>query len=110
LVTDAYAAYNAVNALRRQTGWSHIAARCKEILQQIEPTSPPIAVPKSVAFCNKLKRFASGTLANATGSGRMLHLKGLLASRSLALAKAQYIAARRPFLMREVIGSRLSWA
>ena len=59
LVTDAYAAYNAVNARRRQTCWSHIAARSKEILQQIELTRPPIAVPRSVAFLSALKKFAS---------------------------------------------------
>jgi len=59
LITDAYAAYNAVNAAYRQTCWGHIAARTKEILKQIELTTPPITVPQSVAFCEKLKRFAS---------------------------------------------------
>ena len=59
LVTDAYAAYNAVNARHRQTCWSHIATRCKEILKQIELTRPPITVPRSVVFCNRLKDFSS---------------------------------------------------
>jgi len=59
LVTDAYAAYNAVNARHRQTCWSHIAARCKDILRQIELTTPPVTVPSSVVFCQKLKKFAS---------------------------------------------------
>ncbi len=59
LVTDAYAAYNAVHATHRQTCWSHIAARCKDILRQIQVTQPPVAVPSSVAFCKKLKKFAS---------------------------------------------------
>ena len=38
LVSDAYGAYNAVNARHRQTCWSHIAARSEEILQQVELT------------------------------------------------------------------------
>jgi transposase len=59
LITDAYAAYNAVHAAHRQTCWRHIAARTQEILQQIQLTRPPISVPKSVAFCTTLKRFAS---------------------------------------------------
>jgi transposase len=59
LITDAYAAYNAVHAAHRQTCWRHIAARAKEILQQIQLTRPPISVPESVAFCTTLKRFAS---------------------------------------------------
>ncbi len=59
LVTDACAAYNAVHAAHRQTCWGHIAARSKELLQQIALTDPPIAVPRAVAFCRKLKQFAS---------------------------------------------------
>ena len=59
LITDAYAAYNAVHAAHRQTCWRHIAARCKEILQQIKLTSPPITVPQAVAFCDQLKKLAS---------------------------------------------------
>ena len=59
LITDACASYNAVNASRRQTCWSHLARRSKEILKQIQLTRPPIDVPESVAFCNQLKKFAS---------------------------------------------------
>lgn len=59
LITDAYASYNAVNARHRQTCWAHIARRCKELLQQIKLTKPGIRVPKAVAFCERLKRFAS---------------------------------------------------
>jgi hypothetical protein len=79
LVTDAYAAYNAVNAARRQTCWSHIVTRCNEILQQIELTKPPIAVPRSVRFCNALKKFAS----------RLCDLGRQLRNRKLALRKAR---------------------
>jgi transposase len=89
LVTDAYAAYNAVNARRRQTCWSHIAARSKEILQQIELTAPPIAVPRSVAFCNRLKKFAS----------RLCDLGRQLRDRKLKRAQA---AAMIPSLERQL--------
>jgi transposase len=81
LVTDAYAAYNAVNASNRQTCWSHIAARCKEILQQIELTTPPIAVSRSVAFCNRLQKFAS----KLCGLGRQLRRKTLTRSKARAM-------------------------
>ncbi len=79
LVTDAYAGYNAVNASRRQTCWSHIAARCKELLQQIELTTPPIAVPRSAAFCRQLKTFAS----------RLCDLGRQLRGRTLSRSKAR---------------------
>lgn len=59
LVADAYAAYNAVNASGRQTCWAHIATRAKEILKQIELTTPPVSVPRSVAFCKKIESFVS---------------------------------------------------
>jgi transposase len=81
LVTDAYAAYNAVNASHRQTCWNHIAARCKELLQQIELTSPPIAVPQSVAFCRDLKNLASRCCA----LGRQLRNKRLSRSKARAM-------------------------
>lgn len=84
LVTDAYAAYNAVNARRRQTCWSHIAARSKEILQQIELTTSPIAVPWSVAFCKKLKKFAS----RLCDLGRQLRNKKLKRAQAIAMIPA----------------------
>ena len=89
LVTDAYATYNAVNAARRQTCWSHIAARAKEILQQIQLTTPSIAVPRAVAFCNQLKKFAS----------RLCDLGGRLRNRKLSRAKAR---AMIPSLQRQL--------
>jgi transposase len=79
LVTDACTSYNAVNAAHRQTCWSHIARRGKEILQQIELTSPPIAVPRSVAFCKRLKHLAS----------RCCDLGRQLRKRKLSRAKAR---------------------
>jgi transposase len=57
LITDAYAAYNAVNAANRQTCWSHINTHCKELLQQIELTNPPVKVPRSVRFLKELRQF-----------------------------------------------------
>jgi len=79
LITDAYAAYNAVNATHRQTCWSHLAARAKEILRQIQLTCPPITVPDAVAFCKQLKRFAS----------RLCELGRQLRRRRLSRAKAR---------------------
>jgi len=81
LVTDAYAAYNAVNALHRQTCWAHIGSRCKEILQQIELTTPVITVPRSVAFCNRLKKFGS----KLCDLGRDLRKKKLTRSKARAM-------------------------
>lgn len=79
LVTDACASYNAVNATRRQTCWSHIQARCKELLKQIELTEPHIDVPRSVRFCKRLKKFAS----------QLCELGGQLRRRKLRRHKAR---------------------
>jgi transposase len=57
LITDAYAAYNAVKATARQTCWSHINTRCKELLQQIALTEPPVNVRQSVLFLRQLRTF-----------------------------------------------------
>jgi len=59
LVSDAYAAYNAVNAWHRQTCWNHIGTHCKELLQQIELTQPPVTVPQSVRFLKQIRRLGS---------------------------------------------------
>jgi transposase len=58
LVTDDYAAYNAVEAKNQQTCWNHIRTRAKEIGQQIEMIDPPMQSPRSIEFCRKLQRFA----------------------------------------------------
>jgi transposase len=84
LVTDAYAAYNAVHALHRQTCWGHIAARAKDILRQIELTTPPVSVPASVAFCQQIKKFASRLCA----LGRQLREKKLKYSKARAMIPA----------------------
>ena len=72
-VTDAYAAYNAVNAFARQTCWSHIGTHCKDLLQQVELTQPPVAVPQSVRFLKQIRRLGS----DLCGLGRQLR-KGTL--------------------------------
>lgn len=59
LVTDALASYNAVKARYRQTCWSHLGRRSREILQQIKMIDPPIRAPKAVAFCRRLEELAS---------------------------------------------------
>lgn len=84
LITDACTSYNAVNASHRQTCWSHIARRCKELLQQIKLTDPPIRVPKAVTFCRRLKEFAS----KCCELGRQLRRKKLSQSKARAMIPA----------------------
>jgi hypothetical protein len=81
LVSDDYAAYNATHPKYRQTCWRHLATKSKEVLQQIELTDPPIQVPMSVAFCTKLKKFAS----KLCDLGRQMRQKKLSLSRATAL-------------------------
>jgi len=100
LVTDACASYNAVNARRRQTCWAHIASRCKELLQQIELTSPPIRVPKSVAFCKKLKSFAS----------RCCELGGQLRGKKLTLSKSRAMIPSLERQLKNFAGKSLDYA
>jgi transposase len=89
LVTDACASYNAVKARYRQTCWSHLARRCKELLQQIKLTKPGIRVPKAVAFCKQLERFAS----------RCCELGRQIRSKKLSQSKARAVI---PSLQREL--------
>jgi len=84
LVTDDYAAYNATHPKHQQTCWRHIAAKAKEIVQQIELTDPPIQVPQSRAFCTKLKNFAS----KLCGLGQQLQNKKLSLRKAMALIPA----------------------
>jgi transposase len=58
LVTDDYASYNAVGAKNQQTCWNHIRTKAKEVVRQIELIDPPISAPRSIEFCQKLRRFA----------------------------------------------------
>jgi transposase len=99
LITDAYAAYNAVHAAYRQTCWRHIAARAKEILQQIELTKPPISVPESVAFCTALKLFAS----------RLCKLGRRLRKRTLSRAKARAMISSLKRQLRRFAGRPLDY-
>jgi transposase len=87
LVTDDYAAYNAVGAEDRQTCWNHLRTKAKEIVQQIELTDPPVSAPLSLAFCEKLQRFAVElcALGRKRRSGKL----------SLAKAKAMIPALKK---------------
>jgi transposase len=58
LVSDDCASYNAVGARNQQTCWNHLRTKAKEIVRQIELTDPPIHAPRSIEFCQKLRRFA----------------------------------------------------
>jgi len=100
LVTDAYAAYNAVRATHRQTCWGHIAARSKELLQQIELTDPPTAVPRARAFCHQLKKFAS----------RLCILGGRLRRKTLTLSKARAMIPRLKRELKRFAGQPLDYA
>lgn len=81
LVTDAYAAYNAVNPRYRQTCWSHIARTGKDLQQQIRLTDPAIDVPRSLRFLGQVRDFASHLCA----LGRQLRDKTLKRSRAKAM-------------------------
>jgi len=100
LITDAYAAYNAVNAAHRQTCWSHLAARSKEILQQIQLTSPPIVVPQAVTFSNRLKQFAS----------RICDLGRQLRNHKLSRAKARAMIPALKRQLKSFAGRPLDYA
>lgn len=91
LVTDACASYNAVNARYRQTCWSHLARKSKEILQQIRLTDPAIRVPKAVTFCRSLKEFAS----HCCKLGRRIREKRLRQSKARAMIPALEKHVRR---------------
>jgi transposase len=81
LVTDAYAAYNAVQARHRQTCWSHVASTCKDLLEQIRLTDPVIDVPRSLRFLEQVKRLAS----DLCDLGRQRRDKTLKRSRARAM-------------------------
>jgi transposase len=100
LISDAYAAYNAVHATHRQTCWSHIAARCKELVQQMEMTAPPIAVPKAARFCRQLKKFAS----------RLCDLGGRLHHHKLTLPKARAMIPRLERELKRLAGQPRDFA
>jgi transposase len=95
LVSDDYAAYNAVEAKHQQTCWNHLRTRAKEIVQQIELIDPPIQAPRSLEFCQELRRFAV----------RMCTLGRQMRSRKLSRAKARALI---PSLQRQLrrIGRR----
>jgi hypothetical protein len=89
LVTDDYAAYNAVEAKHQQTCWNHLRGKAQEIEQQIELAGATAQMPRSVEFCRKLQRFAL----------RMCDLGQRLKSTKLSRAKAR---AMMPALQRQL--------
>jgi len=89
LITDDYAAYNAVEAKHQQTCWNHLRTRAKEIEQQIELAGSPARMPRSLEFCRKLRRFAL----------RMCDLGRQLKTRKLSRVKAR---AKIPALQRQL--------
>jgi hypothetical protein len=99
LITDAYAAYNAVNAAHRQTCWQHLARRAKEIRQQIELTRPRIRVPRAVAFCNRLVAFAS----------QLFDLGRQLRTRQLSQARARAMIPKLERQLQRIAGRPLEY-
>jgi hypothetical protein len=89
LVTDDYAAYNAVKARHQQTCWNHLRTRAREIVQQIELAGSQARAPRSIEFCEKLRRFAL----------RMCELGRKLKKRTLSGARAR---AMIPLLQRQL--------
>jgi transposase len=89
LVSDDYAAYNAVEAKRRQTCWNHLRTRAKEIQQQIELAGSAARASRSMTFCRKLERFAL----------RVCELGEKLRKRKLSRARAR---AMIPVLQRQL--------
>ena len=57
LITDDYAAYNAVNASARQTCWAHLKRKAKEIRQEIA-LNKTAHVPTASRFCRQIMVFA----------------------------------------------------
>ena len=89
LVTDDYAAYNAVEAKYQQSCWNHLRTRAQEIRQQIDLASSAARSPRSIAFCRRLERFAL----------RVCELGRKLRTRKLSRAKAR---AMIPVLQRQL--------
>jgi transposase len=79
LVTDDYAAYNAVEAKDRQTCWNHLRTKAKENEQKIELAGLTAQAPLAVKFCRKFQRFAL----------RVCELGQNLKTRKLSRAKAR---------------------
>jgi transposase len=89
LITDDYAAYNAVGAKHQQTCWNHLRTKAKEIQQQIELAGSAAQAPRAVQFCGTLQRFAL----------RLCALGRKLKSRKLSRTKA---TAMIPSLRRQL--------
>jgi transposase len=91
LVSDDYAAYNAVEALERQTCWNHLRTRAKEIEQQIELAGSVARAPHSMRFCRKLQRFALRLCA----LGQKIKKKKLSRARARAMVPSLQRQLRR---------------
>ena len=92
LVSDDYAAYNAVGAKHQQTCWNHLRTSAKEIAQQIELAGLTAKCPLSVKFCRDLQRF----------SLRMCELGRKLKTRKLSRAKARAMIPRLQKQLRRI--------
>jgi transposase len=91
LVSDDYAAYNAVAARQQQTCWNHLRTRAIEVRQQIELAGAASRVPRSLEFCGKLERFA----LRVCKLGRKLKKKKLSRTRARGMIPALQRELRR---------------
>jgi transposase len=59
LVADSYAAYNAINAQRRQACLAHLKRKAKEVAERIALMPEGLRDESSLRFCNTLDKFFS---------------------------------------------------
>jgi transposase len=100
LITDDYAAYNAVEAKHQQTCWNHLRTKAKEIEQQIELAGLTAKAPLAVKFCRKLQRFAL----------RQCELGRKVKNRKLSRAKAKAMIPALQRQLRRFAGQKLDHA
>ncbi|MCP4651569.1 MAG: IS66 family transposase [PVC group bacterium] len=88
LITDGYAAYNAVNAKDRQSCLAHLIRRAKEIKQEILLRKPRFQDKRSVLFCDSISKL----LTKACEVGQKLNNGKIERERSEAFKKRFYSA------------------
>jgi transposase len=88
LNTDGYAAYNAVNAKKRQSCLAHLIRRTKEIKQEILLKKPRYQDKRTISFCDSI----STLLKKACEIGQKFNNSTIDRSRSTVFKKRLYSA------------------
>ena len=99
LVTDGYAAYNAVGAASRQTCLAHLIRKAKEIAEEIALIPEPQQDKQALRFCKGLRR----ALCKACELG------GKLADGSLSLQRAARLLPHLYSLIDIICSTRLAY-